>query len=81
MGHAPTPAARAGRSSCWFWAYRPRGEGRRRLQKGGVGVQSAEALEDRWEVEAARTAPDGSVARGDLGEDGDANRNPHSEEN
>lgn len=26
-------------------------------------------------------APDGSVARGDLGEDGDANRNPHSEEN
>ena len=32
-------------------------------------------------MEAARTAPDGSVARGDLGEDGDANRNPHSEEN
>lgn len=43
-------------------------------------MQSAEALEDRWEVEAAWTAQS-SVARGDLGEDGDANRNPHSEEN
>ena len=39
------PAAAAGRSSCWFWGYRPRGEGRRRLQEGGVGVQSAEALD------------------------------------